>query len=138
MYSSCDDFDTKEIVEFINEETREMERFPCTHVKDLSQFALFIIAERGLDIHKTEAVLNLDKGGDVLKLTLQILQEEEVEGEPLSSVVNKAIPVCLIPKPIKESSFGVYVSYKPSKCDVNTLMVQLVFLCNLPAVVPST
>ena len=102
MYSSCDDFDTKEIVEFINEETGEMERFPFTHVKDLSQFALFVIAERGLDIHKTEAVLNLDKGGDMLKLTLQILQEEEVEGEPLSSVENKEIPVCLIPKPIKE------------------------------------
>jgi hypothetical protein len=112
MYSAAADFYTKEIVEFFNEETGEMERFPCTNVKDLSQFALFIIAERGLDIHKTEAVLNLDKGGDVLKLTLQILQEEEVEGEPLSSGVNKAIPVCCIPKPIKESSLVLGFMYR--------------------------
>ena len=46
-----------------------MERFACSRVKDLSQFVLWVIAERGLDIHETECHLNLDKGGDVLKLT---------------------------------------------------------------------
>ena len=88
-----------------------MERFACTRVKDLSTFILFVIAQRGLDIHETEVHINIDKGGDLLKMTAQILQEEEVEGEPLSSGVKKALPVCTIAK-INESHEVVEYMYE--------------------------
>ena len=95
-----------------------MERFACSRVKDLSQFVLWVIAERGLDIHETECHLNLDKGGDVLKLTLTIIQEQEVEGEPLSSGVKKSFIVCGIAK-VKESHPVIkYVFDKTNVMDV--------------------
>ena len=68
-------------------------RFAFTHVKELSAFLLFIIAQRNLEIHETEAHLGLDKGRNLLKLTLTVLQETEIEGEPLSSGVDKSFVV---------------------------------------------
>ena len=95
-----------------------MERFACSRVKDLSQFVLWVIAERGLDIHETECHLNLDKGGDVLKLTLTIIQEQEVEGEPLSSGVKKSFIVCGIAKVEESHPVIKYVFDKTNVKDV--------------------
>ena len=89
-YSRCDDFFDRTVVEFLDEDTGKIERFAFAYVKDLSTFLVFIIAQRNLEIHETEAHLGLDKGGKTLKLTLTVLQENEIEGEPLSSGVNKA------------------------------------------------
>ena len=94
-YSRCDDFFDRTVVEFLDEDTGKIERFAFAYVKDLSTFLVFIIAQRNLEIHETEAHLGLDKGGKTLKLTLTVLQENEIEGEPLSSGVNKAFIVAV-------------------------------------------
>merc|ERR1712001_139159 len=94
-YSKCDDFFDRELVEFIDEETGKIKQFAFTYVKDLSAFLFFIMAQRQLEPQETEAHLGLDKGGKLLKLTLTVLQQEEVQGEPLSSGVNKSFVVAV-------------------------------------------
>ena len=71
-----------------------MEEKDFVHVRDLSDFTLFAIHERKVDPQTTEALLNIDKGGRVLKTTLTIKQEQEVEGEPLSTGVKKIFHRC--------------------------------------------
>ena len=65
-------------------------------VTDLRYFIWFVAREQKLDPQQTEALLNIDKGGRVLKTTLTLKQEEEVEGEPLSTSVKKSFIVAAI------------------------------------------
>ena len=69
-----------------------MEEKDFVHVRDLSDFTLFVIHERKV----AEALLTIDKGGRVLKTTLTIKQEKEVEGEPLSTGIKKSFIVAAI------------------------------------------
>ena len=110
-YSKCDEFFDRKLVEFPNEETGEMQQFAFTYVKDLSTFLLFVIAQRQLEIHETEAHLGLDKGGKLLKLTLTALQEKEIEGEPLSSGVKKSFVVAVFAL-VQESHTSIMYMYK--------------------------
>ena len=66
----------------MDEKTGKIHRFAFTHVKDLSIFLFFLIGQRQLEPHETEAHLGLDKGGKLLILTLTALQQTEIEGEP--------------------------------------------------------
>ena len=102
-YSSCDDFFTKEIVKFTDEKTGKTAEYAFVHVKDLSQFLLFVIAQRALDIHETQALIGIDRGGKTLKITLTVCQDEEVEGEFKSTGVKKSFVVAVIAL-VKESS----------------------------------
>ena len=110
-YSKCDDFFDRELVEFIDEDTGKIKQFAFTHVKDLSTFLFFIMAQRRLEPQDTEAHLGLDKGGKLLKLTLTVLQQEEVQGEPLSSGVNKSFVVAVFAD-LQESHKSIMYMYK--------------------------
>ena len=110
-YSTCDEFYDWEIVEFTYEKTGKIQQFAFTYVKDLSTFLFFIIAQGQLEPHEKEAHLGVDKGGKLLKLTLTVLQENEVEGKPLSSGVNKFIPVAVFGL-AQESHESIMYMYK--------------------------
>ena len=103
LYSRCDDFFEKEIVKFTDEKTGETTEHAFAYVKDLSQFLLFVIAVRRLDIQETQALIGIDKGGKTLKITLTVCQEEEVEGEFKSTGVMKSFVVAAIAL-VKETS----------------------------------
>ena len=74
----------------LDELKNKFEDKELVRVTDLSDFTLFVTDQRKLDPQSTEALLNIDKGGEVLKTTLTLKQENEVEGEPLSTGVKKS------------------------------------------------
>ena len=95
-YKSCSEYFVKEPVQIFDEEKNQLEEKVLVRVTDLSEFILFVADKRKLDPQKTEALLNIDKGGRVLKTTLTLKQEKEVEGEPLSTGVKKSFIVAAI------------------------------------------
>ena len=95
-WNSCENFFAKTEVEIFNEKTRNMEKKVLVHVKELSDFLHFIIEQRNLVYSETEALINIDKGGNLLKFTLTLSQLEEIVGEPLTTGVNKPFIVAML------------------------------------------
>ena len=130
-YSSCDDFFTRELVAFTDEKTGETTLYPFVHVKDLSQFLFFVIAKRGLNIHETQALLGIDKGGKTLKITLTVCQEEEVEGEFKSTGVMKSFVVAIIGLINESSKVLRYMFEKINAWETEHLLVNDLKVANI-------
>ena len=95
-WNTCAEYFEVKEVEILNNKTDEFETKKLIHVKDLSEFLHFVIGQRKLDYHDTEVLIQIDKGGTTLKFTMVLRQKNEVEGEPLSSGVNKAFLVAIL------------------------------------------
>ena len=64
----------------------------CVHVKNLSQFTLKVFGERKLNYSNTTCKLSIDKGGNLLKFSLSIIDDSEDS----ESVEHKSTGVCKI------------------------------------------